>query len=235
MRKGNLLRMLLAAPLLVGLTAACNTRIYDDCPEDRCVGMWGVLNKSDIFGSDDSIYYVINPIGNISDSLYFNANYTDSYYRADSTRVSFAYGPGDSLRFYIQRMYSVEVNPTTIIAEVRVADDTVKTPRCVLTLTRIGSTDEMYVADRDTVFLSLLRAEKPLLFAAHNGPSTSGSEGSQNYTWIMYTEGFNRAVALRDSLNDPQKYRVKDKEEKKDSGSHADKEKKHHSKKHHIL
>ena len=201
MRK-NQKYLLLAAPILMALTVACSTRQFDDCPEGRRFGLWGVVNHTNEFGSSkDSLYYIINPIGFINDSLYFNANYTDSYYKADSTRITFSYGPGDSLMFYIDRMYAVQVNPQTIIAKVRLKEDPDSIIRTTLKLTRTGKTEDLYLADRDSAFISLLKLEKPLFIKATNGPSTSNPEGSQNYTYILYTEGFNKALQMRDDLN----------------------------------
>lgn len=195
------IRLILAAPLLLALATACTTRIYDDCAPDHKFGAWGIINHSDLFGADDSIYFLVNPIDNVNDSIYFNGNYTDTYFRADSTRYTLAYGPGDSLRLYIQRMYAVEVNPPQLVAEVRVIGDTVKTPRCTLNLTRVGSAEEMYVIQPDTTFLSLLKLGKPMAFRAWNGPGSSASEGSQFYTWTLYTTGFADALRFRDILN----------------------------------
>lgn len=201
MKKGKSIRSILAAPLLLALATACTTRIYDDCAPDHKFGAWGIINHSDIFGADDSIYFLVNPIDNVNDSLYFNGNYTDSYFRADSTRYTLAYGPGDSLRLYIQRMYAVEVNPPQLLAEVRVAGDTAKAPACTLNMSRTGSGEEMYVIQPDTAFTSLLKQGKPLNFRAWNGPGSSASEGSQFYTWTLYTTGFADALKLRDILN----------------------------------
>lgn len=235
----NHIRVLLAAPLLMGLTVACNTRVYDNCPSDRTAGLWGVLCNSEIFGSCDSIYFMVNPIGNISDSLYFNANYTDSYYRADSTRVSLAYGPLDSVRFYFQRMYAVEMNPPVILADVKVVGDTSHVNRSTkLKMRRAGNSDELYIADYDSTFIEMLKLEKPLYFWGENGPGSSNSQGTQCYEWIIYTEGFGKARQLCDSLNDPVAFRAslkkeeaaKDSLEKKDSLHHKEHHKHHHFK-----
>lgn len=235
MRK-NQKYLLLAAPILMALTVACSTRQFDDCPEGRRFGLWGVVNHTNEFGgSKDSLYYIINPIGFINDSLYFNANYTDSYYKADSTRITFSYGPGDSLMFYIDRMYAVQVNPETIIAKVRLKEDPDSIIRTTLKLTRTGKTEDLYLADRDSIFISLLKLEKPLFIKATNGPSTSNPEGSQNYTYILYPEGFNKALQMRDDLNPhpveksdsiKEKVSVKDKKEKDEKKSREERHKK---------
>lgn len=195
------LRLLLALPAVTALLAACTTRQYDACPPDRQFGLWGVINKSNDFGCYDSIYFVVNPIGVINDSLYFNANYTDSYYRADSTRISFACGRSDTMFFFFDRMYSVQVNPEDMIMKVRVDGDTAKAPSHTLFLKRTGDSEKLYGARYDSTFINLLRLEKPLHILATNGPTSSNPEGSQNYVYTLYGAGFNRAMALCDSLN----------------------------------
>lgn len=210
MKKGYLI--LAAAALLVeAMATGCGSRQYDDCEDSRRVGSWGVVSKSMDFGGNDSIYFLVNPIRNYNDSIYFNGNYNDTYFREDSTRVSMAIGPSDSLRFYIRRMYAVQVNPPEIIARVKAVGDTAKDDRCTLRLKRIGKMDNLYLADYDSTFLSLVREGRILHFTAVNGPLSTASEGSQNYTWILDMKDFTRAVALRDNLNDSIRKGVKPK------------------------
>lgn len=194
-------RLILALPVALAVLTACSGREYENCPADHREELWGVVNHTDRFGSFDSIYYLVNPIGNLFDSLYYNANYTDSYFHSDSTRIMMAIGPEDSIQFNIDRLYYVQTNPDELIAEVRVEGDTVKTPKCKLRLLKVYNTDRQYIAEWDTTFINLLQEEKTLKIYATNGPTSSEPLGSQNYMFKIYCQGYNKAKALCDSLN----------------------------------
>ena len=41
---------------------SCDTKMYEDCPPDRRISDWGVVNDTHTFGEFDSLYYIVNPI-----------------------------------------------------------------------------------------------------------------------------------------------------------------------------
>lgn len=204
----------------------CDTKKYEDCPSEDIIADWGVTFSTHAFGGDDSIYYLINPIGNVADSLYFNGNYTDSYYHSDSTRVMLRYTTSDSIVFHIDRMYSVQTNPPNIVMKVKTEERDSDRLECELRLIKDDDSDKIYRCGPDSAFKRLLKKGTLLRFSATNGPSTSEPSGSQNYEFILNAAGFEKAFRLADSLNNPAKF---EKIWEKDSLKKADKknEKKH--------
>lgn len=186
------------------LFQACDTKQYENCPESRIIGSWGVTRETHAFGEYDSLYYIINPIGNVKDSLYFNGNYADSYYHSDSTRVMLRYTTEDSIVFHFDRMYSVQVNPPVMIVSVKAERDTSNLD-CTLKLKKDDNSDKIYRCGPDSTFRKLLEGGGILKFTATNGPSTAESVGSQNYDFILRADGFLEALHLADSLNAPLK------------------------------
>lgn len=179
---------------------ACDSKLYEECPDSRKFGDWGVVDNTHTFGEYDSLYYVVNPIGNINDSVYYNGNYTDSYYHSDPMRVMLRYTTGDSILFNLDRLYSTETNPRNIIMEV--SDANRKAPaECVLHLRREENDENLYKTGPDSMFRKMLLSGKELRFIATNGTSSSEPQGSQNYEFTIYTGGFDKAFAMADSLN----------------------------------
>lgn len=188
---------------------ACDTKQYENCPESDIIGTWGVTKDTKTFGEFDSLYYIINPIGNVSDSLYFNGNYTDSYYHSDSTRVMLRYTTSDSIIFHIDRMYAVQTNPTILTVKVKSEKDTV-VKDCELKLRKDDESDKIFRCGPDSLFRELLMSGGMLRFSATNGPSTSEPAGSQNYEFFFDASGFKQALTMADSLNNPAKYQKLD-------------------------
>lgn len=193
------------AAIFIGLFAAiacqsCDTKMYEDCPADRVVGEWGVVNSTHTFGEYDSLYYIVNPIGNINDTVYYNGNYTDSYYHSDPVRVMLRYTVQDSISFNLDRLYTTETNPRNLIMIIR--EDSVK-EECVLHLRRDENQANLYHTGPDSLFKDMLRSGKELKIAATNGNSSSEPQGSQNFEFRIYTEGFGKALQMADSLNHP--------------------------------
>lgn len=189
--------------LLPGATAlliSCSSLEYENCASDRMVGEWGVVNKTHAFGEYDSLYYIVNPIGNINDTVYYNGNYTDSYYHSDPVRIMLRYNVNDSIYFSFDRLYVTQTNPKHMVMMAQVKDDTLKR-ECVLYLEKRDDDDKLYSCGPDSLFKQMLRAGKPLSIQATNGASTSEPEGSQNYEFTFYPTGFTRALAFADSLN----------------------------------
>lgn len=210
---------------------ACNPKQYDEYQEKNVIGSWAAINSSKTFGITDSLYFLINPVTTVLDSIYYNGNYTDSYFHSDSTRVMLRYTTGDSIYFHFDRMYSVEINPSRIVMTLTAQEDSLKR-RSVLHLTKMSGSDKIYYCGPDSTFRILLETGKMLRGYATNDSSTSQPQGSQNYDFILPTAGFSRAFFLADSLNNPAKYARKNTEkgdstEKKDSV--------HHRKKFHIF
>ena len=192
---------LAAATVCLASFYACTDKQYDDYDPGNLIGDWGVVETSHDFGLHDSLFYLINPILNISDSIYYNGNYTDSYYHADSTRVMLRYTTGDSIYFYFDRMYAVQTNPDkmllTVMDELK---DSVHS-KCKLRLAKVTNSDRLYSAGTDSLFKELLRSGKKLHFAATNATNSYEAEGSQNYDFVIFTQGFDRALDIADSLN----------------------------------
>lgn len=192
--------LLLAAPVF----QSCNNKKYETCPPQDRVASWGVTRLTDAFGEYDSLYYIINPLGNVNDSLYFNGNYTDSYYHSDSTRVMLRYTTSDSIVFHIDRMYAVQTNPSNLLMTVKsVKDSTILS--CELHLTKDNDNDNIYRCGPDSMFRKLLSDGDIIKFTATNTSSAAEPIGSQNYEFFIDATGFNRALALADSLNNPGK------------------------------
>lgn len=186
------------------LLTACSSRQLDNIESENLFDDWGVTSSSYLFGSTpEKKYYIINPTGMVADSLYFNANYTDSYFAADSTRIVMQYIPDDSIYFHLDRLYAVEVNPMRLIARVVAEGDTAKDSRCELELTKIGNGDCLFGCWQDTLFTKILKLEKILDIHITNTPQESKSEGTQNYRYKLYCNGFNKALARCVDLNAP--------------------------------
>lgn len=193
-------KLLLVIPALAGVLASCDTKQYESCPDARIVYDWGVTAKTNAFGEFDSLWYIINPIANVEDSLYYNGNYTDSYYESDSTRVTLRYTCTDSIYFHIDRMYSVQVNPDKLLMKVWEEHDTLGRIS-LLTLKRTGNSGMNYCCGPDSLFKELLREGKILKANATNVNSAAEAQGSQNYEFIFNPKGFDKAFAMADSLN----------------------------------
>lgn len=175
--------------------SSCNYDRYESCGSDRTFGSWGVTNFTHAFGQSDSLYYLVNPIGAVSDSIYFNGNYTDSYFLSDSTRVMLRFTTADSINFHIRRRYVVQANPTELIVEVDTLASSAS-PACTLLMKRDHDSDMLYRCGPDSLFKALLLREDTLYFNA------SGANGSgQNYVFFLPTVGFEKALNLADSLN----------------------------------
>lgn len=222
-------RILLFFPAFVLLLWACNPKQYDDYQEKDVFGSWAVIKSSKTFGITDSLNFLINPVTTVLDSIYYNGNYTDSYFHLDSTRVMLRYTTCDSIYFHLDRMYSVEINPSRIVMTLTAQEDTLKR-RSVLHLTKSSGSDKIYYCGPDSTFRNLLESGKLLHGYATNDSSTSQPPGSQNYEFILPTAEFGSAFFRADSLNNPAKYaRIMeakaDSIEKKDSTLHK---KKHH-------
>ena len=193
-------RLLLALPVLAFLAGGCNSKQFLECDPKHIIEDWGVTNSTDIFGMVDSIYYLINPAANYQDSLYYNANYTDSYYHSDSTRVTLRYTLQDSINFCFDRLYAVESNPDRLIVVVA-AEGRPDLAESVLHMKKVYNSDLLYRCGPDSLFKELLKSGMTLRGAATNGASTSEPQGSQNYEFAIDTKGFDKAFALADSLS----------------------------------
>ena len=195
-------KFLLALTALAGgmLFTSCRDQRYETVDKDRIFDSWGVSNDTYTFGEFDSLYYAFNPIRNINDSIYYNGNYTDSYYDADSTRVTLRYTTADSIVFNIDRMYSVEVNPRFLIVTAKAEGDTASKP-CTLRLVRDVKNGKIYKSGPDREFARLLATGTTLQFLGTNASSTWEPQGDQNYEFILDAEGFRKAIELADSLN----------------------------------
>lgn len=199
------------------LCVACNLKKYEEVADNRIINFWAVTNDTHAFGEFDSLYYIINPIGNVSDSIYYNGNYTDSYYQADSTRVMLRYTTGDSITFMLDRLYAVQQNPMHLVMFVEAVGDTA-VGQCRLHLVRDKDNGNIYRCGPDRDFTDLLAREMTLFITATNASSKAEPQGSQNYEFSIDTKGFHQAIEMADSLN---------------ALLHADKHKKYHGRLHH--
>lgn len=199
---------------------SCSSHEYEDCPKDRIIGEWGVTNSTHTFGEYDSLYYLINPIGNVKDTVYYNGNYTDSYYLSDPVRVMLRYTLQDSLEFSLDRLYVTQTNPRHLVMMVQQKDDSLRR-ECVLYLEKAENNDRLFYGKADSLFKDMLREGKPLAIEATNGGSTSEPQGSQNYEFTFYPDGFEQALQLAKKLNPTPK-------EKSDSTSIPKDSTKHH-------
>lgn len=192
----------MGAIVACGMSAfqSCDTKMYEECPKDRIIDEWGVVNNTKTFGQYDSLYYIINPIGNIEDSVYYNGNYTDSYYHSDPIRALMRYTPDDSVFFNLDRLYATETNPINLIMIVKDASDSIK-DECVLHLKRKENNENLYALGPDSLFRDMLSSGHELIIKATNGASSSEPQGSQNFEMKLYTNGFEKALSLADSLN----------------------------------
>lgn len=194
--------LLAAAGILAACMQSCDTKMYEDCPPGHIVGEWGVVDHTRTFGEYDSLYYVVNPIANINDSVYYNGNYTDSYYHSDPVRVMLRYTLEDSIFFNLDRQYATITNPRNII--MTVTDSVSKTDRgsrCILHMRRGENDENLYRSGPDSLFREMLLSGRELRVMATNGPSSSEPAGSQNYEFVLYSDGFGKALAMADSLN----------------------------------
>lgn len=183
----------------------CDVKFYDSCPADHIAGNWGVIDKSRIFGEYDSLYYLVNPIGNVSDTVYYNGNYTDSYYHSDPMRAMVRFTAQDSIQFCLERLYQTQTNPRNIVMTIREegtgGKSDHKTRECVLHLRREETQENLYKTRPDSLFKEMLASERTLRITATNGISSSEPSGSQNYEFTLVTKGFGRALEIADSLN----------------------------------
>lgn len=180
--------------------SSCGNQRYEEVSQDRIFASWGVTNSTHTFGEFDSLFYLINPVRNINDSIYYNGNYTDSYYDADSTRVTLRYTTGDSIYFNIDRMYAVEVNPKFLVIYGKALGDTTAT-KCTLLLRRDEKNGNLYKAGPDAVFTSLLATETTLHFTGTNASASGEPQGGQSYEFVLDGQGFKKAITLADTLN----------------------------------
>lgn len=193
-------RLLFSLSFALLLLSSCVTKQYEECDADRIFTDWGITDNTHAFGEYDSIYYLVNPIGLVSDSIYYNGNYTDSYFHSDSTRVMLRYTLADSINFHIDRMYAVETNPRYLIVKAEEENDSSKTV-CQLKLIKDSNSDNIYRCGPDSTFKEMLKREGLIRFKATNGESSSSPQGSQNYEFFLFARGFNKAILLADSLN----------------------------------
>ena len=199
--KGTLWMLGIAAMIpAVAALQGCDKEFYETCPQDRIFGDWGVVNHTHTFGEFDSLYYVVNPIGNITDSVYYNGNYTDSYYHSDPVRAMLRYTADDSIQFDLHRLYATETNPRNIIMLVRDETDSLHS-ETVLYLRRKENDENLYSTGPDSLFKKQLLSGHELKITATNGTSSSEPQGSQNYEFPLYTAGFDKALHMADSLN----------------------------------
>lgn len=215
MRSRTPIILTFAALTAAAALQSCDTKMYEDCPQDHIIGEWGVVDDTHTFGEYDSLYYVINPIGNINDSVYYNGNYTDSYYHSDPVRVMMRYTTQDSILFSLDRQYATETNPRNIIMMVRESRDTtdkrtdtgrdittdLRDRECVLHLRREENDANIYRCGPDSLFREMLLAGRELTVTATNGTSSSEPQGSQNYEFTLRPDGFAKALQMADSLN----------------------------------
>lgn len=199
------MRLPLVLIVLVFLLQSCNDRQYEYCPSNRRIGDWGVVDHTHTFGEYDSLYYLVNPIGNVNDTVFYNGNYTDSYYHSDPVRVMLQYTLSDSIRFSLERLYLTQTNPMHIVMTFyrdSLKDKKVeKVKECTLHLSRKENNDNLYYAGPDSLFKELLRKDLPLYVMATNTNSSSEPQGSQNYEFTLYPAGFDQALQMADSLN----------------------------------
>lgn len=194
----NFLPMLILAGGAV--LTSCGNQRYEEVSADRIFASWGVTNSTHTFGEFDSLFYLINPVRNINDSIYYNGNYTDSYYDADSTRVTLRYTTGDSIFLNIDRMYAVEVNPKFLVVYGKAEGDTTAA-QCTLLLRRDEKNGNLYKAGPDAAFAGLLASETTLHFTGTNANASGEAQGGQNYEFLLDAQGFKRAITLADTLN----------------------------------
>lgn len=190
-------------PLLgVGMLAlaSCTSHFYEKCPPSNVFNDWGVVNNTVVFGEYDSLFYLVNPIGNISDTVYYNGNYTDSYYHSDPVRIMLRYTPGDSINFNFERLYAVQTNPPNLVMNIFAVGDSLNRS-CRLFLIKDANSDELYRCGPDTLFTTFLEQEFTLNIAVTNATSTAEVAGSQNYDFTLNTQGFLQARALATGLN----------------------------------
>lgn len=227
-------RLIFFVPLLAVILIGCGSKQYEDCSADLIFHDWGVVNTTKSFGEFDSLYYLINPIVNFADTIYYNGNYVDSYYHADSTRVTLRYTLSDSIEFRIERMYAVQINPANLIINVRSENDST-VEGCTLLLKKDANNGQLYRCGPDSAFKHLLLSEGVLHFSGTNSSSSAEAVGSQDYEFRLNVKGFSKAFRMADSLS-PLKKKVelmdslKKDSEKKDNfdKTHREKREKHH-------
>lgn len=181
--------------------SSCETRVYEHCPADRVFGYWGVMDDSKTFGIHDSLYYVMNPIGNVGDSVYYNGNYTSSNYLSDPVRVTLCYTDDDSIYFNLERLYITEENPLSILMTITAERGPEEYETCQLTVNRTTNNESLYRSGPDHTFRRLLESGLELKVNATNVGNGPESSGSQNYVFSIYSAGFDKAFQLADSLN----------------------------------
>ena len=195
-------RLLLFFPALALILWSCDPKQYDSYDSARLFHTWAVVNDSKTFGEYDSLYYLVNPITNVFDSIYYNGNYTDSYYHSDSTRVMLRYTTQDSIYFHFDRMYAVLVNPAHMVMTIKVESDSFP-QHCILHLEKAGGSDKVYRCGPDSLFKHMLETGHILQITATNDSTSSQPQGSQTYECRIPTAGFKDAFHLAESLNNP--------------------------------
>lgn len=197
MRKSSFFWLLTAVVLW-----SCTTRQFDKCPPDRIFGEWAVLNDSHDFGPDSTGYYIINPIKTPTDTTYFNGNYTDTYFKADSTKISLQYLLSDTVRIAIDRLYSVLTDPDVLYLNINVVGDTTLKDIKKYKIYKKKETDKVYTLVPDSGFRNLLLSGDSLNVFATNFPNSyEVNPNAQNYTFILQTKGFKEALELCYKLN----------------------------------
>lgn len=197
-------RLLFLLPLSAILLASCSTKFFEKFKPDNIIDNWGVTDDSHTFGEYDSLYYLLNPAGDVNDSIYYNGNYNDSYYHSDSMRVMLRYTCSDSISFNLDREYAVQVNPRHLIMTVKSGEDTSKR-ECTLRLVRDVNFGNIYHCGPDSMFRAMLEAGNVMRIHATNGDASYESPGSQNYEFTINPAGFVKAFSLADSLNAAEK------------------------------
>lgn len=187
-------------PLVGAILVSCSSNRFEEHNIRDAFFDWGVTNNTTLFGEYDSLYYLINPIGNIFDSIYYNGNYTDSYYKADSLRVSMAYTTQDSVKFYFDRMYAVQTNPAHLLLTVFTKEDSIK-DKCTFQLDRMPNNENVFACKANSELIKFLRYEGQLNFSATNCSSTAEPQGSQNYEFTLNAIGFMQAYSEALALN----------------------------------
>lgn len=194
-------RFLLVLPAVAALLVGCNSRQYPSVNPKHVVFDWGITDDTQMFLEYDSLYYLLNPAGRVLDYLYYNGNYTDSYYHADSTRVTIGYTVTDSIFFCMDRLYAVQTNPDILIMTLRADRDSVS-KECRLYLKRDLDMEDIYRCGPDSLLKAMLMEGGMIYGHATNAASGSEPVGSQDYTFVINARGFDQAMEMARDLNE---------------------------------
>lgn len=179
--------------LAVGL-CGCTGRDSERKAPLFLAGNWGVVKYSEEFGVlQDSSLYLICPFENLQDSIYYNGDYTDSYFKADNSRVEIQYSSIDTIKFYFLRQYAVMTNPMRMEVKVNCERDTTDAGELRFQIERTDASDHIYTMLKSEDFTSLLEREQILMFHATNVADSAEAAGSQNYVFTIDTHGFREA------------------------------------------